>query len=194
MLVGTRRTDVLDAAIAVIGEGGMRVLTHRAVDAAADIPTGSTSNLFSTKDALIDAVVERIAERERGYWEAMAADVRPDTPADLARSLAAAVRDSTTVHRTLTVARYAILVEGAFRPQVRPTLAATGARVGIWSQNWLKMVGSRDPERDAYVLAQNVSGLVLHQLSYPDPGFDAEPTLRVLLEALIEDRSDDARR
>ena len=172
----------------------MRALTHRAVDAAPDLPTGATSNLFGSKDAHVGAVLDRNAEREREYWETIAADVRPDSPADLARSLAAAVREATTVHRTLTVARYAILVEGAFRPQLRPTHAETGARVGSWSQTWLKMIGSRDPERDAYVVAQNVSGLVMQQLSFPSPDLDAEPTLRVLLEALVRDRSDHAGR
>ncbi|MFC7482775.1 TetR/AcrR family transcriptional regulator [Luedemannella flava] len=54
-----RRDDLLDAAITVLGEGGMRALTHRAVDAAAGLPAGSTSNYFRTRDALLGAVIDR---------------------------------------------------------------------------------------------------------------------------------------
>ncbi len=51
--MGTRRDDLLDAAICVLGESGIRGLTHRAVDAAAGLPAGSASNLFRTRDALL---------------------------------------------------------------------------------------------------------------------------------------------
>ena len=39
-----RRTAILDAALELVGTLGMRGLTHRAVDAAAGLPPGSTSN------------------------------------------------------------------------------------------------------------------------------------------------------
>ncbi|HEX5919668.1 MAG TPA: TetR family transcriptional regulator, partial [Nocardioides sp.] len=43
-----RRTVLLDAALELVGTQGMRGLTHRAVDAAAGLPAGSTSNYFRT--------------------------------------------------------------------------------------------------------------------------------------------------
>ena len=39
-----RRTLLLDAALELVGTQGMRGLTHRAVDAAAGLPPGSTSS------------------------------------------------------------------------------------------------------------------------------------------------------
>lgn len=42
----------------------MRGLTHRAVDEAAGLPQGSTSNLARTRAALLEAAVRRLAERE----------------------------------------------------------------------------------------------------------------------------------
>lgn len=51
--------------------------------------------------------------------------------------------------RTLTLARYAILVESAVHPPLRAQLAAGGSRVRVWFTNWLRIVGSTDPERDA---------------------------------------------
>jgi DNA-binding transcriptional regulator YbjK len=57
-----RRDRLRDAAIAVLaGEGG-RGLTHRAVDAAASLPPGTTKNYFPTRQSLLLAAAERCAE------------------------------------------------------------------------------------------------------------------------------------
>ena len=60
-----RRVALLEAGIEVFGEHGVLAVTHRAVDAAAGIIAGSTSNGFRTRDALFDVLVVRISERER---------------------------------------------------------------------------------------------------------------------------------
>ncbi|GAA0256224.1 TetR/AcrR family transcriptional regulator [Cryptosporangium japonicum] len=60
---GNRRTDILDAAIDLVAEAGLRGLTHRAVDAGAGLPEGSTSAYFRTRAALLTAVVVRLGER-----------------------------------------------------------------------------------------------------------------------------------
>ncbi|MFJ9680033.1 TetR/AcrR family transcriptional regulator [Streptomyces sp. NPDC101194] len=57
-----RRDRLGDAAIVVLAEAGSRGLTHRAVDAAADVPLGTTKNYFPTREALLRASTERIIE------------------------------------------------------------------------------------------------------------------------------------
>lgn len=59
----SRRTDLLDAAIELVAGAGLRGLTHRAVDAALELPEGSTSAYFRTRAALLTAVVTRLGER-----------------------------------------------------------------------------------------------------------------------------------
>ncbi|MFZ0158854.1 MAG: hypothetical protein WAL50_07485 [Kineosporiaceae bacterium] len=184
-LTPSRRDLVLDSAIEVLGEGGVRALTHRGVDAAAGLPAGSTSNLFRTRQALSDAVAERITARELANWEDLALRLSPSTPAELARALAAFVQESAGAHRTLTLARYAILVEAAQRPELRARLAVTGARVNARFAAVLAMLGSRDPERDLHLILNYGTGVLLHQLAVPDPAFDPAPQLTVLLESLI---------
>jgi AcrR family transcriptional regulator len=58
-----RRSILADAGIRVLAQEGARGLTHRAVDAEAGTPRGTASNYFPTRDALIQALVDRIAER-----------------------------------------------------------------------------------------------------------------------------------
>jgi AcrR family transcriptional regulator len=57
-----RTRQVGDAAIAVLAEHGARGLTHRAVDQAAGLPPGTTSNYARTRAALLTLALARIAE------------------------------------------------------------------------------------------------------------------------------------
>lgn len=57
-----RRDRLRDAAIEVLAEEGGRGLTHRAVDAAATLPPGTTKNYFPTRQSLLLAAAERCAE------------------------------------------------------------------------------------------------------------------------------------
>jgi DNA-binding transcriptional regulator YbjK len=181
----TRREEILDAAIAVLGEQGPRRITHRAVDTAAGVPAGSTSNYFRTRDALIDGVVDRFADRERAVWERIAAVVGPATTGELAAALAMFALDATGPQRTLTLARFAIFVEAARHPRLQRRLADTGDRIRAWGAQWLRAVGSRDPDRDTRIVLDQLDGLILHQLAFPDPAFDPAGRLAVLIDAVV---------
>ena len=185
----SRRDELLDAAISVLGQSGIHGLTHRAVDAAAGLPPGSASNHFRTRDALLNAVVERFAARERANWEDLATTMYPVTPQEFARALAVFAQEATGPHRTLTLARYAILVEAGIHPSLRAQLMATGARVNAWFMNWLRIAGSTDPERDAPIIMNHWTGIVLHELAIPDPAFDPYPQIEALVAAVVRPRS-----
>lgn len=187
--MGSRREDLLDAAIAVLGESGIHGLTHRAVDVAAGLPAGSASNHFRTRDALLNAVAERFAARERANWEQLAIEICPTTPDGLARALAAFALDSTGSNRTLTLARYTILVEAAIYPPLRDQLTETGRRVNAWFTNWVRIAGSADPDRDAPIIMNHWTGIVLHQLANPGSSFDPYPQISALVAAVIRPRN-----
>jgi hypothetical protein len=88
------------------------------------------------------------------------------------------------IHRALTLARYAILVEAGHSARIRRQLAGTGSRVNAWFANWLALIGSADTDHDVHVLGNYLTGLMLHQLAIPDPGFDPEDEITALLESL----------
>ena len=75
-----RREILLDAAIRVLGERGIRALTHRAVDVEAGLGVGSTTNYFPTRESLLAGIVVRFAERERQNFEDLAITVVPTSP------------------------------------------------------------------------------------------------------------------
>ena len=181
-----RRERLLDAAIQVLGERGMRALTHRAVDAEAGVGAGSTANYFPTRESLLEAIVDRVSAMERDRFDEMAAEVCPATPAELGRAIAGWVREATGGRRVLTLSRYAILVEAGHNARIRHQLAQTGSRVNAWFANWLTLIGSVSTDRNVHVLGNYITGLMLHQLAMPDPGFDPADKITALLESLVQ--------
>ena len=83
-----RRILIADTAIAVIADVGVRGLTHRAVDAAANLATGSTSYYARSKAQLVSLTVERLASLLRGYTEHTAlASATPNDGGELVKTL-----------------------------------------------------------------------------------------------------------
>src|SRR5919202_1942812 len=126
---GGRRERLLDAAIQLVGAQGLTGLTHRAVDAAADVPTGTTSNYWRTRQALLDALIDRVVARERDRWEQLTQATFPSTARELAGTLAVLAKVATGPDRALVLARYALLIEADQHEDLRTRLAGGGQRV-----------------------------------------------------------------
>jgi DNA-binding transcriptional regulator YbjK len=156
------RADVLaDAALELLAERGARGLTHRAVDEAAGLPPGSTSNHARTRAALLEAAVKRLAVREAAVL--MPAEL-PD-PAEgldgLADALALVLHRQLTRHRALTVARYELALEATRRPELRAGYDAAGTsafRVPL--EAMLRAAGSAEPARHALSLIAWCEGIL----------------------------------
>ena len=160
----TRQEQLLDAAIAVLGSQGTRQLTHRAVDAAAGLPSGSTSNYFKTREALVAAVVERFAARDRATWEMLASVVAPRTPEELAAALAAYVRRAVGPDRSVTIARYVLFVEAALRADVAQQMSETAREIRGWGAQWLVSIGAADPAGACELILDQIEGMILHSV------------------------------
>ena len=193
MTAGTDRRQLLaDAAIAVIGGGGMRALTHRAVDTAADVPPGTTSYHFRTRRELLRGVLNRIADisTERLARLQGSPDNRPTPPAPTSRAArlteaqtlaarcAAFVDGQVTTLRTTTLARMACEIEVASDPELREILH-TGDRFRVMAVGAVGRLGSADPPAHANALIAFREGLQFDRLvgtgslSSAQPGTDA---------------------
>jgi len=115
-----RRDRLRDGALMVLAEAGGRGLTHRAVDAAAQVPDGTTKNYFPSRDALLLAVAERTLELYRAAAERVAAGAPPTGREALITLLRGLLEDVAGPGRPRLQA-YLELQAEAFR---RPWLAA----------------------------------------------------------------------
>lgn len=107
-----RRILIADTAIAVIAEDGIRGLTHRAVDKAAGLPTGSTSYYARSKAQLVGLTVERLASLLRGYTEYTGlAESRPESGPELVETLESWLTGLYTDYQGELRARAALMLE-----------------------------------------------------------------------------------
>ncbi|WP_329428962.1 TetR/AcrR family transcriptional regulator [Streptosporangium sp. NBC_01495] len=164
---------VADAAIALLVDRGMRGLTHRAVDEAAGLPPGSTSNLARTRSALLELTLARLAQLESDAFSLLLGPPGPDAVEALAEMTAQALWTQLTVGRRWTVARYELALEATRRPELRKIYDRTGERFREPAVAILSAVGSSDPVRHGRQIIAFSEGVMFDAVI----GAGAEPTL-----------------
>lgn len=176
MPVTTNRRQLLaDAAISLIAGSGLRALTHRAVDTAAGVPSGTTSYHFRTRRELLRGVLIRIAEvnadRLAGLpgppTDTLDAPVsRQDRLAEagqLADRVAAFIDGQIGERRDGTLARMACEIEVASDPDLREILHA-GSIFRPLAIGAVTRLGAVDPPRQADGLIALIDGLQYDRL------------------------------
>lgn len=180
-----RRSALLDAAVSLLGQEGPRGLTHRAVDVRAGVAEGSTSYYFRTRAELVDAVLEHVAGLEQERIERIAAE-----PVDLTGATSTTLARLTDVDRDVCIARYELMLEIARHPELRPLLERRRAASLELLQGVVTSAGSTHPDQDSRALEALLDGLLLHQLSHPEPDFVEKivpPVVERFLAALADE-------
>ncbi|WP_347976228.1 TetR family transcriptional regulator [Microbacterium sp. ProA8] len=182
--MASTRDRALDAAVALVGEQGIRALTHARVDERAGLPKGSTSNWFRTRDALIAGVVTWIAESERADF---GSDERPaiETPEQLIDALSGAIALQTGPLASRTKTRYAIFLECAGDAELLAPLLAQRRVFVDWTIALLTAVGARSPRDAARALMATGEGLVLHRMTV-DPDAEIRPVIERAVRAALD--------
>lgn len=181
--MATKREQVLDAAIEVLGTGGSRALTHRAVDQAADLPAGSTSNYFRTREALLCGIAERLEHRDHADLLALERALGPATVEHLVDGLAAYLTHATTTDRVRTQARLALFGEARAMPALRESVQRGHLRLRHWAIEMAARVGFAPA--DTGILVDYLDGAIVHRLTGAEAGIDARPALDRLARALL---------
>ncbi|KHF43151.1 TetR/AcrR family transcriptional regulator [Saccharomonospora viridis] len=182
----TRRDQVLDAAIRVLGTRGMRQLTHRAVDAEARLPEGSTSNYFRNREALVAGVLDRLVAQDEQAWGLFSADLSNITltPDAFIDAVTQFVVELAAAARISTLARHSIFLEAAHHEHLRRQVESRRDTLLTWGASWLEQLGSPHPERDFATLRALLDGLLFYQCTLPDPEFDPTFAIRALFDGL----------
>ncbi|GLW24347.1 hypothetical protein Mame01_43900 [Microbispora amethystogenes] len=181
-----RAVLVADAAIAILAERGMRGLTHRAVDEAAGLPPGSTSNCARTRAALLKLTLARLSEREAAALSTVvsALPFGEGGAADLTELLAAFAYAAMTEHRETTVARYELALEASRRPELRRLYDELGRRIREPAVAMLAAAGSPDPVRRGGQMVAYVDGLLFDAVAGAG-GVPSPEDLRAACEDLM---------
>ncbi|WP_327092581.1 TetR family transcriptional regulator [Nonomuraea sp. NBC_01738] len=118
-----RRQALTDAAIDLLATAGAHGLTHRALEKATGLPAGTASNYFPSREALLVAAAERIAELHVADM-AKAVELTPPDGFDLADLLAESLFTAVTVLRGRYLAIFELQLESTRRPALATALSA----------------------------------------------------------------------
>ncbi|MET7616047.1 TetR family transcriptional regulator [Streptomyces sp. NPDC005408] len=182
-----RRAALVDAAIEVLAREGARGLTFRAVDAEAEVPNGTASNYFASRDDLLTQAGGRIYERLRPDDATLQAMLTG--PATRART-AELVRDVVERVSAFSTGYLALLelrLEATRRPALRAVLTervSEDVEANVTGHLESGLPGDADAVRMIY-LATN--WLVVERLTLPDvfPEEQAAELITALVERLL---------
>ena len=160
-----RRTQLADAALATLAGAGMRGLTHRAVDAAAEVPEGSTSYYFRTRQSLLEAAVARMVELDISRSTSLPPVDGSLTPETFTELLTEWMRRSLAEGRIALLARYELALESTRRPELRETLVQAGAVFRELAGHALASMGAPDPQRRGRDLIAYLDGLLFDEIA-----------------------------
>lgn len=181
--LGAERRDVIaDAAIHLVATRGLKGLTHRAVDAEAGLPPGSTSYYLRTRDALLGACVGRMLERDLAGQTAVPAGI---STVDLLLGL---VLDLTNNRREDLLARYEMSLEANRQPAFRAVLIEGGSQLRAGLAELLKADGVPNAEAVAWPVAAMLDGLMYDRVAGAGstvPQADFESSTRAAIAALL---------
>ncbi|WP_329482679.1 TetR family transcriptional regulator C-terminal domain-containing protein [Kribbella sp. NBC_01484] len=160
-----RRDAIADAAIHLVATRGLRGLTHRAVDAEAGLPPGSTSYYLRTRSALLTACVNRMLARDvsaaapEGVQASSGVGVPPvELLVGMTVGLARDRPDD-------LVARYELSLEASRQPELRTAIDEGGRQLRALLAQLLDGLGVSNPSEAAWPVAAMMDGLLYDRVA-----------------------------
>jgi DNA-binding transcriptional regulator YbjK len=173
-----RRVQIADAALRVLADAGSRGFTHRAVDEEAELPSGSSSNYFRTREALLGAAARRHADLDAPPEIDVEAVSAPRATLDQEQVrqliLAALFRVLDPAARPMLVARYELVLEAMRRPALQRVMDESRARFVGLAELLLRGGGCATPEGHARQLIALLDGITIDHVHATPFALDRE--------------------
>jgi DNA-binding transcriptional regulator YbjK len=188
-----RREALLRATIELLGETGVKSVTHRAVAERAGVPLASTTYYFASVYQLVEEalklhVAERVAQLET--MAAVALGATGATAQDIAQRLAEVLVAAPTPNH---VAQYQLYLEAGRNPALQPAVADALAAFEALAASVLAALGARDPQPAAEAIVALLDGFALHRLARPrDPEGEAAALFAAMRALFLEQVMDPA--
>ncbi|MFD7340259.1 TetR/AcrR family transcriptional regulator [Streptomyces violascens] len=171
-----RRERIAETALELIAERGLEGLSHRAIAERADVSLSSTTYHFADREALIQAALERAAERFASYVGRWAAEHARDTREELAQALADSVMACLGEGRAGAVVEFELYLAALRRPALR-------AAAGRLTRDGVEAMAPHVGPVVAACIPPVMNGLCLQVMTAPEP-VGREEVLAVLRQVL----------
>ena len=179
-----RRQEILEAAVRLIGEGGVKVVTHRAVAEEAGVALASTTYYFDSKDALVEEAFELVIARSIEYVRRYTASPSEISQAELIDRMVGFADAQANDPHALVLAQYELMLEASRAEYLRPLVHRWTIAYMDGFEHVVRTAGLPRPEQTAEIISNVVEGAVLNHVTTPTDDF-LEARLRPLLTDLI---------
>ena len=184
-----RRGELLDAALHVAADEGLRGLTHRAVDRRAGLPEGTCSAYLRTRQLLLLALAEHVAASLAQDVDRLAVELA-DCAGDEAPAVAAtlALFERWLDEREMILAKLELSLEAPRNPAVAEVLSDWRSRLVAVVDGMISQAGREHGPARAEALVASFDGLLIAAMQKPLPQrrpFLSE-SLALVLHALTE--------
>jgi TetR/AcrR family transcriptional regulator, regulator of biofilm formation and stress response len=177
-----RRREILEATLRVIGEGGVKSVTHRAVAQEANVALASTTYYFDSKGALVEEALELMIARS-------IEDVRRFTTCpprisheELIDRIVGFADAQINDPNAFLLAQYELMLEAGREDYLRPLARRWTIAYMDGFERVVRSAGL--PEQATEVVTNFVEGALLNHVTTPTDDF-LEARLRPLLTSLI---------
>lgn len=179
-----RRLLLLQTTLRLIASGGVDAVSHRAVAELAQVPLGSTTYWFASRQEMLREALEHFARSEIEILREQLAGVLGGrlSRRRLVDEFAAHLLSQLGEGRWRAVAQYALVQEASRQPELERVWRE-------WTQAWEEMLtelfesfGARSPALEARMFLAMLDGLLVGQLAAPSQNVEHE-VIRPALEA-----------
>ncbi|HEX4700949.1 MAG TPA: TetR/AcrR family transcriptional regulator [Pseudonocardiaceae bacterium] len=169
----SRRPLLADAAITILARDGGRGLTHRAVDREAGVPQGTTKNYYPSRQTILQAAANRMAEQHRAAVDHLR-DTTPATvtPHQLRLLYPALIRRAVHGDPTQTLAMFELYLEAVRQPAIRAALAAMATANATAAVELHHAAGIASDTTTTGLLDACILGVMAAQLALPPETLD----------------------
>jgi DNA-binding transcriptional regulator YbjK len=163
-----RRRELLDAALGVVADEGLRGLTHRAVDRRAGLPEGTCSAYLRTKQLLLLALAEHVAATLAADVDRLATEVGEcDGDTDRAVAHTLALFERWLEERELVLAKLELSLEAPRNQAVAEVLSVWRGRLVAVVDGMVSEAGRAHSLSRSETLVASFDGLLIAALQKP---------------------------
>lgn len=183
-----RQQVLLAAAVRVVAAGGLRGLTHRAVDSAAGLPEGSCSAHMRTRLALLTRLTEYVTAHFARDIAELARRIEEHAGVEgYAVQQTAAMLRSWLLEPDMLLVRMELSIEGSRQPEIARIGRAQSQELVEIIERAMLTAGREHGHARAKTLIAALDGVLLHALreAPADRSAYMRDSLELLMEALV---------
>jgi DNA-binding transcriptional regulator YbjK len=161
------RQRLLDAALPLVARGGLKALTHRAVESAAGVARGSATYHLGSRHEIVEGLMERLADLDVAAMDEalnrLAVDHLASGEVDL-RAMVGGLVGAITAERDRVLARYWLMLEAARDESLQPIARRWREAFAALPEPVLTRLGVRAPATVSRDLVALLDGVIFEHV------------------------------